>query len=104
MKQLIYKLTDLQYTLSGANRATLLAKGETSTPGWTEVELGNERIGDGILHLDFIGQPAEGIEPQVTAPVSAERDRLLGSQPQDITVHSATNELSVQLPAMGDPK
>lgn len=104
MKQLIYKLTGLTYELSSTNRATLLAQGEASTPGWTELELGNERVGDGILHLDFAGKPPDGNVTQVIAPVSAEHALMLGPQPQDVTVHSATNELSVRLPAIGDPK
>jgi hypothetical protein len=104
MKELIYKLTGLTYELSSANRATLLAQGEASTPGWTELRLGNERVGDGILHLDFVGKPPDDIVTQVVTPVSTRHSLMLGPQPQDVTVHSATNELSVQLPAAGDHK
>lgn len=104
MKQVIYELTGLTYELSSASRATLLAQGQASTPGWTELELGNERVGDGILHFDFVGKPPDGIVTQVITPVSTKHSLVLGPQPQDVTVHSATNELSVQLPAAGDPK
>jgi hypothetical protein len=104
MKQLIYKLTGLTYELSSTNRATLSAQGDAATPGWTDLELGNERVGDGILHFDFVGKPPDGIVTQVVTPVSTKHGVVLGSQPQDVTVHSATNELSVRLPAAGDPK
>jgi hypothetical protein len=104
MKKFISKLTKLTYQLSSPNRATLLVEGETPTSGWTEPELGNERVGDGILHLDFLGKPPDGMAGQVITPVSTKHDLLLGPQPQDVTVHSASNELSVRLPAVGDPK
>jgi hypothetical protein len=104
MKKLISKLTKLTYQLSSPNRVTLLAEGETPNAGWTDLELGNERVADGILHFDFLGNPPAGQAAQVITRVSTKHDLPLGSQPQDVTVHSASNELSVRLPAVGDQK
>jgi hypothetical protein len=104
MKEKIYNLTDVTFTLSSPNRATLSATGEASTPGWTELELGNQRIGDGTIHLDFLGAPPAGNVIQVLTPAAAQRTMLLGPQPQSVTVHSASNDMSIQLPAAGDPK
>jgi len=102
MKQLIWKLTNLTYSLSSVNRATLHAEGEVSTSGWTEPQLDRPRVADGILHLDFVARPLDGNTLQVIAPISAEHAVPLGPQPQEITVHAATNELSLRLPATGD--
>lgn len=104
MRRLIYKLTGLTYELSSTNRATLLAQGDAATPGWADLDLGNEPRGDGILHFDLVGKPPDGIVTQVVTPVSTKHDVMLGSQPQEVTVHFVSNELSVWLPAVGDPK
>lgn len=104
MKKSIHKITDLSFTLSAVNSAKLTALGEVSTSGWTEGELGTDRVGDGILHLDFSAKPPSGIVQEVITPISAERIIQLGSQPQDITVHSTSNEMSLTLPGAGDPK
>lgn len=103
MKERIYKLTDLSYTLASVNQATVYAQGETSTPNWTESALSNPRIGDGILHLDFVAQRPDGIQQEVITPIEVKHVLPLGPQPQDVTVHSATNEMSLRLPAAGDP-
>ncbi len=102
MKQLIGKLTNLTYSLPSVNRATLHAEGEVSTSGWTEPQLDRPRIGDGILHLDFVARSPDGDTLQVITPISTEHAVPLGPQPQEITVHAATNELSLRLPATGD--
>lgn len=103
MKELIFRLTDVSFTLSSVNRATITATGEASTPNWTGPELANPRIGDGILHLDFVAQRPEGAVTEVITPIETRYVRQLGGEPQDVTVHSATNEMSVRLPAAGDP-
>ena len=103
MKELIYQVTELTYTLTSANQATIQALGEASTPHWTHPELANPRIGDGILHLDFVAQRPPGPQIEVITPISARHSLPLGPQPQDVTVHSATNEMSLRLPAAGDP-
>lgn len=103
MKQKVSKLTDLTFTLSSSNKALVTAAGEVPTLGWTDQELGNDRVGDGILHTDFLAQAPTGLPGSAISPISVERSFLLQGQPQDITVHSETNELSVTLPAMGDP-
>ena len=102
MKQLIYKLTGLTYELSSTNRATLSAQGEVATSGWTDLELDNERVSDGILHFDLVGKPPDGIVTEIVTPASTKHNVMLGSQPQEITVHAVTNELSLRLPATGD--
>jgi len=103
MKELIYKITDLTYTLSSVNQATIHAEGEASTPHWANPELANPRIGDGILHFDFIAQRPDGAQLEVITPIAAQHILPLGPQAQDVTVHSATNEISLRLPAVGDP-
>lgn len=102
MKQLVGELTNLTYRLSSVNRATLHAEGEVSTSGWTEPQLDRPRVGDGILHLDFVARPPGGNASQVITPISAEYAVPLALQRQEITVHAATNELSLRLPAAGD--
>ena len=102
-KELILEITDLKFTLSDVNSATLTAKGNVRTTGWTKPELARPRIGDGILHLDFAAQSPTGGSGDAIAEVEARRSLPLGSQPQDVTVHTETNEMSVRLPAIGDP-
>lgn len=102
-KQLVNRVTELTYTLSSANRATILATGEVTSGGWTEGELTNPRIGDGILHLDFVAKPPDGPSTDALEKIEATHSQLLGSDPQDVTVHAAKNEMDVRLPAMGDP-
>ena len=103
MKQIIHRIIDVDFTVTSVNRATLRVRGEASTPGWTGEELSNDRVGDGILHLDLVAQPPPEIVPQVITAITVSRIMNLGSQPQDVTVHSATNEMSVTLPVGGDP-
>lgn len=103
MKELIFRIVEVTYTLTSVNRATIVVLGEVSTSGWTEPEIGNPRVGDGILHLDFVAQRPTGIVLEVITPISAKYDQSLGNEPQDVTVHSRTNEMSVTLPAIGDP-
>ncbi len=102
MKNKVSKLTDLKVSLSSVNKALVAAKGEVPTLGWSDSELGNDRIGDGILHLDFLAQPPTGTPGQQISPIEVQRSFPLGPQAQDITVHSETNEMSVTLPAIGD--
>jgi hypothetical protein len=102
-KQLIDRVTELTYTLSSVNRATILATGEVTSGGWSEGELTNPRIGDGILHLDFVAKPPEGPSTDAIEKIEAKHSQLLAGEPQDVTVHAARNEMSVRLPAVGDP-
>lgn len=102
MKELIHRVTDVTFTLSSVNRAIIIAKGEVSTSGWRDPELARPRIGDGILHLDFVATPPTGLVTQVITPIEARFERFLAGEPQDVTVHSATNDESVRLPAQGD--
>jgi hypothetical protein len=102
-KELIDNIKELTFTLSSVNRAKLLAKGEVTTGGWTGGELTNPRIGDGILHLDFVAQRPTGPATDAFEKIEATYLQLLGSEPQDVTVHTARNEKSVRLPAVGDP-
>ena len=60
------------------------------------------RIGVLAYRRPEIAQPPDGNASQVITPISAEHALALGSEAQDITVHSATNELSLRLPAAGD--
>lgn len=102
-KQLVSRVTELTHTLSSVNRATILATGEVTTGGWSEGELTNARIGDGILHLDFVAKPPEGPSTDALEKIEARHSQLLGGDHQDVTVHAAQNEMSVRLPAIGDP-
>ena len=103
MKKIIHKLIELTYTLSAGNTATLRVTGEVPTSGWTEPQLDHPRIGDGVLHLDFVALPPTGNTLQVFTPISTKHVLPLGPQPQEVTVHSSTNEMSVTLPLGGDP-
>lgn len=102
MQKLIRKLAEVTYKLASVNRVTLHAQGEVSTSGWTEPQLDRPRVGNCILHLDFVAGPPDGEALQAITPIGAEHALPLGPQPQEVTVHSATNELSVRLPAAGD--
>jgi hypothetical protein len=103
MKDKVSKLTDLNFSLTSANKALVKAKGEVSTLGWSDPELGNDRLGDGILHIDFLAQPPAGVPGQAISPIEAQRSFPLGPQAQEITVHSASNDTVITLPAAGDP-
>ena len=102
-KTFIAKLTELTFTLTNVNRATVHARGETPTAGWTDPELGNERVGDGIAHLDFLAEAPTDAAADVITAISTQRTFFLAGEPQEITVHSETNEMSVTLPSIGDP-
>ena len=102
-KVLIDNIKELTFTLTSVNRAKLVAKGEVTTGGWTDGELTNPRIGDGILHLDFVAQPPTGPATDAFAKIEATYLQLLAGQPQDVTVHAARNQMDVRLPAVGDP-
>ena len=102
-KQLVSRVTELTYTLSSVNRATILATGEVTSGGWSGGELANPRIGDGILHLDFVANAPEGPSTDALEKIEAQRSHLLGGQAQDVTVHASGNEMSLTLPAIGDP-
>jgi hypothetical protein len=102
MKTKVSKLTDLQFAVSAVNKAVVTAKGEVPTLGWTSPELGNDRMGDGILHTDFLAQSPEGATGQAISPIEIQRSFSLGPQAREITVHSETNEMSITLPSAGD--
>jgi hypothetical protein len=103
MKELIDNIRGLTFTLSSVNRAKLVANGEVTTGGWTGGELTNPRMGDGILHLDFVAQPPAGPSTDAIEEIDATYLQMLAGQPQDVTVHTTHNEMSVRLPAAGDP-
>jgi hypothetical protein len=100
-EMLIDRITGVTFTLNSPTRATITAKGEVSTAGWTNPKLKNPRVADGILHLDFDAQKPEAVGQQVT-PISADYIVQLAANPPDVTVHSQTNEMSVHLPPVGD--
>jgi hypothetical protein len=102
-KVLIDSIQDLTFTLTSVNWAKLTAKGEVTTGGWTGGELTNPRIGDGILHLDFVAQPPTGPATDAFEEIEATYLQLLAGQPQDVTVHAARNQMDIRLPAVGDP-
>lgn len=102
-KEPVLEITGLEWTLGSTNKAILTAKGKVPTTGWTQPELVNPRIGDGILHLDFVALPPLGGSGNAITDIEAELSLPLGPQPQDVTVHTETNEMSIRLPAIGDP-
>ena len=91
MKQKVSKVTDLTFTLSSPNKALVTAAGEVPTLGWTNPELGNDRVGDGILHADFLAEAPTGGPATTISPISVPRSFPLGAQAQDVTVHSETS-------------
>ena len=103
MKKLITRVTEVTFTVTSVNRASIQAKGEVPTSGWIDLQLEGPRLGDGILHFKFVAQPPDNIVPQIITQVSADHSVQLGPQPQDVTVHAETNEMSVRLPAADDP-
>src|SRR6266446_5991586 len=101
MKKQIPRVTAVTFSLTSVNRATIQATGEVPTAGWSASQLDGPRLGDGILHFNFVAQPPDNNVTQVITPISAEHSVQLGPQPQDVAVHAQTNEMSVQLPAAG---
>lgn len=102
-KVLIDSIKELSFTLTSVNRAKIVAKGEVTTGGWTGAELTNPRIGDGILHLDFVALPPTGPATDAFEKIEATYLQLLAGQPQEVTVYTAGNDMDVRLPASGDP-
>lgn len=76
------------------------ATGTASTPGWTAPQLrprpfGDALPADGILELDFLADPPEGMVPQVLAPIQAsyrwpDLDRFADAL-RGVRVHARTN-------------
>jgi hypothetical protein len=74
------------------------ATGTVGTPGWRNIRLDRlEKVlsADGILDLDFVGDPPTGIVPQVVRPANAdfiidpkEAEKIVG-----VLVHSRTGNL-----------
>ena len=104
MKKQIPRVTAITFTLTSVNRATVQATGEVPTAGWADPQLEGPRLGDGILHFNFVAESPEASVPQVITGISADQSVQLGPRPQDVTVHAEGNEMSVQLPPAGDPK
>ncbi|MEX1366648.1 MAG: hypothetical protein AB1Z98_26215 [Nannocystaceae bacterium] len=76
------------------------ATGTASTPGWSDPRLvmrdfGGELPPDGIVHLDFVAEPPEGIVPQVLAPIAATyrwpQFETYAKQLRGVRVHAKTN-------------
>jgi hypothetical protein len=98
-KKLVSEILDFSFTLNGVNRATVTIVGNVPTTGWTEPVLDNDRVGDGILHMDFRATPPEQGGTVVTE-ITTKRTFFLGGEPQELTAHSETNEMSLRLPEM----
>lgn len=103
MKERISKIVSLNLSVPAVNRATIRAEGQVPTSGWTDGELSNDRLENDIMHFDFIAQRPTGRVSQVVTQIPTSRTMLLSPQPQKVTVHSETNDMSVTLPASGDP-
>lgn len=103
MKEPVDSIKELTFTLTSVSQAKILAKGEVRTGGWTEGELVRRGIGDGILHFDFVATPPEKPSTDAFEEIEADYSQMLAGQPQEITVHAATNEMSIRLPEVGDP-
>ena len=103
MRKQILRVTAVTFTLTSVNRAMIRATGEVPTAGWSDPQLDGPRLGDGILHLSFVAEPPGNKNvTQVITSISAEHSVQLGSQPQDVTVHAQSNEMSLRLPAADD--
>jgi hypothetical protein len=103
MKRLIPRITAVTFTLATVNRAKITATGEVSTAGWSGSQLDGPRLSDGILHFSFVAEPPNNAVSEVITAISAHQEIQLGTKAQDVTVHAEMNEMSVQLPAAGDP-
>jgi hypothetical protein len=88
----------IQISKSPNNQADIVASGTVGTPAWKSIELSpmeKKLSPDGILDLEFVGEPPTTPVPQVLVPVSAhltwsaDVDRLIG-----VKVHARTNELT----------
>lgn len=102
-KKTINRIVSLSFTLTNVNRAKIAAVGEVTSGGWSAGELVNPRVGDGILHLDFVATPPSGPSDDALHPIEASYTQWLAAQPQEVTVHAERNEESITLPATGDP-
>lgn len=97
-KKLVSEILEFSFTVSNVNRATVTIVGNVPSLGWSDPELGNDRVGDGILHMDFLATPPPNPAPTVITRITTKRTFPLGPQPQELTAHSATNEMSLRLP------
>lgn len=99
-KMRVLSVSDVQIHIEKSNppQVAVMATGQVGTPGWTGAELKpmeTELSADGILDLEFIGEPPTGIVIQVVTPISAnivwkkDVDRLVG-----VKVHTRTNDIT----------
>ncbi len=93
-------ISDVRIYIEKSNppQLAVFAGGMVGTPGWTGLELNpleKKLSADGILDLEFVGEPPTGPVIQVVTPVSAHAvwtedvDRLVG-----VKVYSRTNEVT----------
>ena len=85
----LYNISDIQLSIfeSQPPKLGVAVSGQATTTGWKNIELvplEKTLSPDGILDLDFVGEPPEGISIPVITPVSAhfvwadDVDRLVG--------------------------
>lgn len=85
----LYNISDIQLSIfeSQPPKLGVAVSGQATTTGWKNIELvplEKALSPDGILDLDFVGEPPEGISIPVITPVSAhfvwadDVDRLVG--------------------------
>lgn len=96
----VLTVSSVRLSLQKSNPPTLLveADGIVGTPGWKNVDLvpmEDPVSADGILDLEFVGTPPEGIVIQVVRPVTGDFvitkdvDRIVG-----VVVHARTNSMT----------
>ncbi|MEO6015481.1 MAG: hypothetical protein ABIQ30_18085 [Devosia sp.] len=108
----IFKVDTVSITIQKTNPPTLLvtATGRAATPGWKHLDLvplETTLSPDGILDLEFVGDPPTGIVPQVITAVTADYmttadvEKIVGVQ-----IHARTNTQSalrsISLPNLMD--
>lgn len=102
-KMRVLSVNEIHIQVSG-NQADIVANGTVATPNWKNIQLSpmeKTLSPDGILDLEFVGEPPTGIMLPVIVPVSAhlawtvDVERLIG-----VKVHARTNDLT-QLIARG---
>src|ERR1700719_1846496 len=100
MKTLVREITDLRFTLSGVNRATVTAVGNVPTTGWTNPALVDSGQANNGIRFDFVWEAPSGLAGQMITAVTANTTDL--PEGQEIVVRSETNEKTLQLPNSGD--
>ena len=96
----VLSVGSVQLSLQKSNPPTILvvADGIVGTPGWKNIDLvpiEHPVSADGILDLEFVGTPPEGIVIQVTRPVTGDFvitenvEKIVG-----VVVHARTNSVT----------